>query len=309
MNMAWFRRPKSHDHHHHHHRRRRHHNQQQQTSVGHHPNHNNKKNNNNRISSETALTCDSSGCDDDDDDDDNDNDVDDDDDDDDDDDPLNNKNNKNNNQVDGVLHPTARQCPTKAENNDHVVLDLEREKTRLESLESYVLVSILTASASFAVLDAAPDPFLAGGSGCSLVSTLTVFAAGLSSLCGLHATVVFSLCVLYGKTALGRYHDDAYQAFLQRVAPQRVRGFTTFAASLLLFAVETALLLYQHAPPKYQTVALVLAVVSTYLLITDGWAVMHAATIHIFPTNHHNCTNTNTNTNRKTTNTSNDTKK
>ncbi|KAL7564308.1 hypothetical protein ACA910_007161 [Epithemia clementina (nom. ined.)] len=186
--------------------------------------------------------------------------------------------NKDNNHVDEVLHPTARQCPTrndhhddKAENDDHVVLDLEREKTRLESLESYVLVSILTASASFAVLDAAPDPFLAGGSG-SLVSTLTVFAAGLSSLCGLHATVVFSLCVLYGKTALGRYHDDAYQAFLQRVAPQRVRGFTTFAASLLLFAVETALLLYQHAPPKYQTVALVLAVVSTYLLITDGWA-------------------------------------
>ena len=178
--------------------------------------------------------------------------------------------------------PATLTPPTSTTNNNNEELvvvppmDLEREKTRLESLESYVLVSILTASASFSVLESttAAD---------SVWSTAIVYCAGLSAICGLHATVVFSLCVLYGKTALGRHADAAYSRFLESVAPQRVRGFTSFSASLLLFVVETALLLIQQAPPgNPQTMAAGLALVCTYTICVDWAAVLQAATWHIF---------------------------
>ena len=171
-----------------------------------------------------------------------------------------------------------------------LLLDLEREKTRLESFESYVLVSILTASASFSVLQSAESSVLWSDTSSSRlcvdrsdwITTLTIFAAGLSAICGLHATVVFSLCVLYGKTALGRYSDNAYHRFLDTVTIQRVRGFNTFSASLLLFAVETGLLLYQHALPRWQGMALFVATTSTMTILLDFRAILLAASQHIF---------------------------
>ena len=171
-----------------------------------------------------------------------------------------------------------------------LLLDLERGKTRLESFESYVLVSILTASASFSVLQSAESSVLWSDTSSSRlcvdtsdwISTLIIFAAGLSTICGLHATVVFSLCVLYGKTALGRYSDNAYHRLLDTVTIQRVRGFNTFSASLLLFAVETGLLLYQHAPPRWQGMAFFIATSSTMTILLDFRAVLLAASQHIF---------------------------
>uniref|UniRef100_A0A7S2YA25 Uncharacterized protein n=1 Tax=Entomoneis paludosa TaxID=265537 RepID=A0A7S2YA25_9STRA len=157
-------------------------------------------------------------------------------------------------------------------------LDLEREKTRLESFEAYVLVSILTASASFALLcemelSAYEEPFSTSYGAC----LATIFISGLSAIAGLHATIVFSLCVLYGKTALGLQKDLQYTQFVKDTAPQRVRAFNSFSASLLLFAIQVELMLCEKAPQSFRLPALVVAVFTTYWIFMDWQDILESA--------------------------------
>lgn len=78
-------------------------------------------------------------------------------------------------------------------------LDLTRETHRLESLSSYIVVSALTATASFASLQNLSFPrdtvvtFLA--------YNLGIAASCLSAISGMYATVVFSLCSTVGSVA------------------------------------------------------------------------------------------------------------
>mmetsp|Transcript_40655 Transcript_40655/g.84624 ORF Transcript_40655/g.84624 Transcript_40655/m.84624 type:complete len:224 (-) Transcript_40655:1028-1699(-) len=164
---------------------------------------------------------------------------------------------------------------TTASGRSDAVLDLEREKTRLESFEAYVLVSILTASASFTILSevTAPD----SSSLSQLATVATVFISGLSAIAGLHATIVFSLCVLYGKTALGLYRDVQYAQFVKDTAPQRIRAFNSFSTSLLLFALQVELLLCEKAPPAFQGVAILVAMATTGALVWDWHSILQAA--------------------------------
>ena len=77
---------------------------------------------------------------------------------------------------------------------------LERQLIRLEGLEPYVLVSVLTATASYSTITS--EDFIVDGvidwTGAGLLAS----ALG-STLCGLYSTIIFSLSILYGKTALG----------------------------------------------------------------------------------------------------------
>ena len=77
---------------------------------------------------------------------------------------------------------------------------LERQLIRLEGLEPYVLVSVLTATASYSTITS--EEFITDGvidwTGAGLLAS----ALG-STLCGLYSTIIFSLSILYGKTALG----------------------------------------------------------------------------------------------------------
>jgi hypothetical protein len=77
---------------------------------------------------------------------------------------------------------------------------LERQLIRLEGLEPYVLVSVLTATASYSTITS--ENFVVDGvidwTGAGLLAS----ALG-STLCGLYSTIIFSLSILYGKTALG----------------------------------------------------------------------------------------------------------
>jgi hypothetical protein len=65
--------------------------------------------------------------------------------------------------------------------------------------------------------------------------------SALSALCGLYSTIVFSLCVLYGKTALGMRKDDMFEYFTKTTGKQRIRGFQAFSMSLQCFAGAVAL--------------------------------------------------------------------
>eukprot|EP00523_Entomoneis_sp_CCMP467_P021070 CAMPEP_0168842330 /NCGR_PEP_ID=MMETSP0727-20121128/7638_1 /TAXON_ID=265536 /ORGANISM="Amphiprora sp., Strain CCMP467" /LENGTH=438 /DNA_ID=CAMNT_0008895883 /DNA_START=408 /DNA_END=1725 /DNA_ORIENTATION=+ len=161
--------------------------------------------------------------------------------------------------------------------------DLEREQTRLESFEAYILVSILTASASFAVLcELQPEEYNSHFSIDSVAFwayCATVFMSGVSSIAGLHATVVFSLCLLYGKTALGMQNDEAYSKFVTITSAQRVRAFNSFSASLLFFALVMSMILIEKAPTILRLPAIAFAIYGTFYVFSDWHGILEAAKV------------------------------
>ena len=70
--------------------------------------------------------------------------------------------------------------------------------------------------------------------------------AGLSAICGLYAAIIFSLTILYGKSALGAERDIEYDQFIRSTARARVHGFRCFTLSLGLFALEAMLVLMER---------------------------------------------------------------
>lgn len=55
--------------------------------------------------------------------------------------------------------------------------------------------------------------------------------------------MVFSLSILYGKTALGVERDPQYDSFLENTLDIRIRAFRAFSLALGLFAVMVGLVL------------------------------------------------------------------
>ena len=127
--------------------------------------------------------------------------------------------------------------------------DFGRQLARLGSLESYVLVSTLTASMSFGAL-CGFSPIIKIGKDASLLYRALCIAiqvvSGFSTLFGLYSTIIFSLTILYGKSALGTERDPEYDLFMRTTGRARLNGFRCFSLSLALFAVEAVLVLLER---------------------------------------------------------------
>eukprot|EP00536_Pseudo-nitzschia_multiseries_P009507 jgi/Psemu1/23386/gm1.23386_g len=133
---------------------------------------------------------------------------------------------------------------------------LERQEMRLGGFDPYILVSVLTAQSSFEVINDYQynwDELILKTSLAEITSedwyvvTLMV-TAGIATLVGLYAAVMFSLTVLYGRTALGMERDEEYFTFLDQTGLQRFRGFKAFTASLFLLCVLVAMQLFRKTP-------------------------------------------------------------
>lgn len=123
--------------------------------------------------------------------------------------------------------------------------DFFRQEARLNSMDSYVLVSTLTASMSFGCLvgfSPYPHTNFIYKSLCLAIQAVS----GLSAIFGLYATIIFSLTILYGKSALGAERDREYDKFLRRTLRARVHGAKCFSLSLALFALEALLVLLER---------------------------------------------------------------
>jgi hypothetical protein len=169
---------------------------------------------------------------------------------------------------------------------NEVALNLEREKTKMESFDCYVLVSVLTATASFSTLqDFTPLEDLTPSLVEKVLMVITQIAAGLSTICGLYATVVFSLTVLYAKSAIGLNRDATYTYFLKETGMVRVRGFQAFSASLLTFALEAGLVTFLRLPniARYPAVLVIAVLIrnlcNDWLLIVDTAKVIYTGNI------------------------------
>lgn len=102
---------------------------------------------------------------------------------------------------------------------------------RMDSFDSYIVVSVLTATASFAALfELNPD-----GTRIAYYHDLEVVVCSLCTLLGIYATVVFSYSSTYGRTAVGTGRIQLYETFLEDTGPLRERAFKAYRWSLYMF--------------------------------------------------------------------------
>jgi len=126
-------------------------------------------------------------------------------------------------------------------------VDVAREQARLQGLSTYIVVSGLTSAASidvcFGLLDFSHATWEE-----NIFYFITVISATLCGLTGIYSTVVFSLCVCYGNTAIGLNNDGGYDEFMNNTGPYRERAFRAYVASLCLFLLEIVLISSQQVP-------------------------------------------------------------
>lgn len=134
---------------------------------------------------------------------------------------------------------TENSCQTLAEEMAESI-DITREITRLDSFSPCIKVSCLVASFSVEIcmgVDGLPNLTLQD----NLFHYADVVTATLCILASIYTTVVFSMCSIYGRTAIGRNMDSAYDEFIRHSEIYRVKAFRTYLTSLWLFLFEITL--------------------------------------------------------------------
>lgn len=218
-------------------------------------------------------------------------------------------------------HPpetTANSNPGKAkarseEEEENIEVELDRAGFRLDGLEVYAVVSALTLATSIQFFDLLSDRwqwgecFAAALAAMSSTAPLTgkvvlhlqyLFGISTDFIClaacatgmftGLHATLVFSLMTVYGRTAVGCGWDDSFQRFFQSTEQVRFRGFRSFRVSLYSFLVQILFIIVSRLPPRSKhagAMALTYAVWRIYkdtqFIINKAGAMMFAGRPHL----------------------------
>ena len=109
---------------------------------------------------------------------------------------------------------------------------LERKMLRMEGFEPYVLVSVLASSSSYATIGGIQ---LFPGGHFDPISALLLASSTISAASGVYATAIFSMSILYGKTALGMGKEELYHSFMETTKQNRFRGYKAFSMSLAAF--------------------------------------------------------------------------
>ena len=120
---------------------------------------------------------------------------------------------------------------------------LHRKEFRLSGLEVYAVVGALNLASSIACLDAYSDLDTDRDIYIIVLDACFAIANAIGTLSGLHATLLFSMVTMYGRTAVGLNSDSAYITFMNDTDLQRHRAFQAFSLSLYSFLVQCALLI------------------------------------------------------------------
>lgn len=127
--------------------------------------------------------------------------------------------------------------------------DYFRQDTRVQAWDSYVLVSVLCTSISYnALQNFELNEIHQGVASYEAVKSVIQIVAGTAVLAGLYATMVFSLSILYGKSALGLERDPQYDSFLASTGKERYNGFRAFSLTLALFSLLVVMVLSEDLP-------------------------------------------------------------
>ena len=120
----------------------------------------------------------------------------------------------------------------------------------------------------------------------ALCQAITI-VSGLVTVYGLYSTIIFSLTLLYSKSALGAERDRAYNIFLRRSIRCRVRAARCFSWSMALFVAEAVLVLMERLcfqPKALSWTILPVAVSCLFTLyrLTSDWWLLHDSTEVIY---------------------------
>jgi len=129
----------------------------------------------------------------------------------------------------------------------HGVQELDRACVRLDGIEVYAIVSALTCATAINCFDNYdPTPLaviVKERAVFTLLAEMFYYLSGaLGMMTGLHATLIFSLVTMYGRTALGIDRDDAFNDFFANTGPARFNGFWSFKLSLYCFMIQLSFL-------------------------------------------------------------------
>lgn len=175
----------------------------------------------------------------------------------------------------------GRSCPPTPDamdNSDYDEVFGEEEAVPImDSFDSYIVVSVLTATASFAALyDATLDdnsyrlyP---------IVHTIWVTICTISAMSGMYATVVFSFSSTYGHTAAGTGRLRIYETFLESTAEYRQRAFNMYLLSLWSFVALLVMTAAERVESRFRGAFIVFLLVASVWMYQDWNAVMKAAT-------------------------------
>jgi hypothetical protein len=161
--------------------------------------------------------------------------------------------------------------------------DFFRVSTRVQAWDEYVIVGILCTSICYTSLssraihpDHVGDFFYE-----TILRTAIQLTAGAAVLFGIYSTMVFSISILYGKTALGLEQDPQFDNFLDNTVEIRKRAFQSFSFSLGLFALMVVLNLMEILPRSVQVPVIVGMSMFLYVFYRD-WKVLTTAAEEVF---------------------------
>jgi hypothetical protein len=161
--------------------------------------------------------------------------------------------------------------------------DFFRVETRVSAWDEYVIVSILCTSICFSTLTSySMNPDHAGVFFYEvIVRTATQLVAGVAVLCGIYSTMVFSISILYSKTALGLEQDTQFDRFLDNTVEIRKRAFWSFSYALGLFTVMVVLVLVQNLP-LFMNIPLGAAIPLALYVFYIDWVTLTSAAEEVF---------------------------
>ena len=169
------------------------------------------------------------------------------------------------------------------------LIPLEREDLRLGGFEPYILVSVLTAQTSFNLIGRinldwnavmSKEWFLSAN--WAKLGLLT--SCGITTLSGIYAAVVFSLTILYGKTALGMEKDEEYRFFMDNTGLQRFRAFRAFSLALFGFSFTVMFQICDAFPESHARLLFLIASSAILLFFKQEYDSIMTAAAPMFKT-------------------------
>lgn len=188
-----------------------------------------------------------------------------------------------------------RHCPESSDTP--ALLNVDRATVRLDGLEVYAVVSALTLATSIACFDAYGSDFTTTLTSWHeltrtnhlpplVMNTIFLVVSGVGISAGLHATLVFSLMTMYGRTAVGVSHDAAFVEFFVETGRVRYRGFLTFRLSLYCFLVQVIFTLTSKCSPMLRPLLILINLASMYQVYVDTQSVIEKAGEILFSDKH-----------------------
>jgi hypothetical protein len=111
-----------------------------------------------------------------------------------------------------------------------------------------------------------------------------IIASSTGIVAGLHATLVFSLMTMYGRTALGMGRHEALDILFTNTGLQRYRAFQTFLHSMYAFLVQVLIKVTAKCPSEIQLVAFICTFLTIATVYKDTKKiVVNAAIIYAPP--------------------------